>query len=294
MRLATLLLLSALLVGSAAPLCFSQSIEQVLVVHEDGSAVVYVYVSSIPENREFLEIRVVSEPITVSIYGCPGASAYAGNESIVVYAPNCTRLTVRYVTISATSKNGSVWTLRIRTPYPTTILLPRSALPIDIEPSPSPTVVNGTPALSFPPGQVLVKYVEIPSYVTKGGSNANTVTNPLSTAPSPPSFANPRSLSPNTTLVIGGVAAGLAGAAIALRLYRSFARRKRIELDELDRRIVEALRSRGELTARELMELTRIPKSTLYRRLAKLREKGVVESVVKSGTTFYRLKLGEG
>lgn len=284
-----LTLITVLILATTVPHFSVGVAKQIVVLHDDGSAEVYVYVRPV---SGMINLSVVAEPIAVDVLGCANASVYAGNKSIVVYVPNCSRTVIRYVTVEATSKNGSVWIFSIRSPYPTTVVLPRDALPIDVEPSPSPAVVNGSPALSFPPGTIVLKYVEVPSYMVSQnpsisssiGSNrgGEVRTQPTSSA-----------WMPSEGTVVGILAATLAGAAIGLKIYRSASKSRRIELDEIDRRIVEVLRSRGELTAREIMELTRIPKSTLYRRLAKLRERGVIESVVKSGTTFYRLRIGE-
>ncbi|NPA96251.1 MAG: winged helix-turn-helix transcriptional regulator [Crenarchaeota archaeon] len=260
---------------------------QVLKVSVDGSVTVEINAS--PTSGQMV-IDAVAPPVDINVLGCPNATVYAVNTSIVVYAPNCSEITLRYLTLSATSKNGSTWILRVRTPYRTIVLLPSNAIPIDTEPTPTPVSFGGTWGLEFPPGELVVKYIEVPSSRPQALSSRAT------------SVATHASSSGgggiDSATAIGVTGAVLLGLAIALKLLRG--RRTTSEskhvamrvLDDVDRRIIEALRRYGQQTARELMERTGVPKSTLYRRLAKLRDLGVIESVTIGGATVYRLRSG--
>jgi len=63
-----------------------------------------------------------------------------------------------------------------------------------------------------------------------------------------------------------------------------------IELDERDKLIINVIKRLGEVPAQKIMEETGIPKTPLYRRLKKLEKAGIIESVLRSGKTYYRVK----
>ncbi len=281
----TLLLLLA---ATSIPAYADSVATQVLLVDVDGSVRVKINVSV--EDSEAL-VHTIGIPISVDLGGCPNATYYASNNTIRVYAPSCNSVLVEYLTLDATSKNGSIWILSIDAPYRTIVVLPRVAIPIEITPSPTPVIINGSVALEFPPGRVVIRYLEVPT-----PTRSNEASELIATS-SGSSSSN--GINVDTVTFVGLAGALLAGVAIALSRVRS-RRGKRVQpvprvLDDVDRRIVEALRRYGQQTARELMERTGIPKSTLYRRLAKLRDLGIVESVTISGSTVYRLRssLGE-
>ncbi|MCE4609467.1 MAG: winged helix-turn-helix domain-containing protein, partial [Desulfurococcales archaeon] len=64
-------------------------------------------------------------------------------------------------------------------------------------------------------------------------------------------------------------------------------------LDERDRLIIDALKT-GPKTASELMDLTGIPKTPLYRRLRKLIDRGIIEYKDEGGSRKYMLKTTKG
>ena len=63
-----------------------------------------------------------------------------------------------------------------------------------------------------------------------------------------------------------------------------------IEIDERDKLIVDVIRRPGEAPAQKIMEETGMPKTPLYRRLKKLEKAGIIESVLRSGKTYYKVK----
>ncbi|MFP3201272.1 MAG: winged helix-turn-helix domain-containing protein [Sulfolobus sp.] len=62
------------------------------------------------------------------------------------------------------------------------------------------------------------------------------------------------------------------------------------EFDEKDLMILEAIK-RGYKTLSEISDFTKISKSTVYRRLKKLHERGYVSYSRISGTVYYELNL---
>ncbi len=96
-------------------------------------------------------------------------------------------------------------------------------------------------------------------------------------------------------LAIALVASGVVGGLI---YYLRFVRGRGpldvdslLSLDSTDRQIIDAIDQYGEITAKDLIDVTGLPKSTLYRRLKKLSDMGIVGSKVKGGVTYY-YKIG--
>lgn len=97
-------------------------------------------------------------------------------------------------------------------------------------------------------------------------------------------------------LAIALVASGVVGGLI---YYLRFVRGRGpldvdslLSLDSTDKQIIDAIDQYGEITAKDLIDVTGLPKSTLYRRLKKLSDMGIVGSKVKGGVTYY-YKIGQ-
>ncbi len=276
-----LLLLAILsLVSIALTTSSGYSIEQtILVVYPDGSVEVKQWIEVSEPPREIV-IRLLGKPIYVE--------AYVGNQSV---APNISGdkisipafesyVNLTYITMDLTKKINETWVLSYSAPYNTVVILPSGAIPIDIEPKNFEVVyVEKSIGLLFPPGSVVIKYVAIPSALQETKPISETTTNQNSATTS--------------LLSALGYAAPIAlgaSALVGIALLRRRSRRLPIALDDIDRRIIEALQRYGEMTARDLIDRLGIPKSTLYRRLNKLRELGLVEARVVRGVTVYRLR----
>jgi len=247
----------------------------VINVYEDGSTLVtyYISVDHYPEN---LTIKLLGEPIYIEAEsgGVNIPVDVSGLNASLIALDSDVKLT--YLTNVLTNKSGNEWTLHYFSESSSKVILPKTSLIYEVYPKNfNVSIINDTFAISLPQGEVTIKYVLIPTQPTGGGGNVVK-----------PYIINP------LYLVIG-----ILGFAIIVGGYVIYSKRKtRMEiyktLDERDRRILEILSKYGELTAKEIMEKSGIPKTPLYRRLNRLVESGFIESVRRSGSVYYRIKSG--
>ncbi len=277
-----LLLLAILSIASIALTVDSNySVEQtILIVYPDGSVEVKQWIEVLEPPREIV-IQLLGKPIYIE--------AYTENQSI---APNISGdrifllalgryVNLTYITMDLTKKINETWVLSYNAPYSTVVILPSGAIPIDIEPKNFEVVyVEKSIGLLFPPGNIVIRYIVIPSLLQQKQETKpiNEVTN-----------QNPATSLTNVLSYSIPIALGV-GALIGIAMLRRKSRKLPSALDDIDKRIIEALQRYGEMTARDLMDRLGIPKSTLYRRLNKLKELGFVESRVIRGVTVYRLR----
>ncbi len=89
-------------------------------------------------------------------------------------------------------------------------------------------------------------------------------------------------------LASGAAVAGVAGAAAYFIITRRRRRGGVSEyLDNIDKEILGIIEKMGEATARDIMNVTMLPKTTLYRRLNKMIKMGIIGTNVKGGVTYY-------
>ncbi|MCX8196096.1 MAG: winged helix-turn-helix domain-containing protein [Acidilobaceae archaeon] len=234
------------------------------------------------------ELSLSDYPVRVSLKTLPGAYAvfaysndtpmpfeYNSTSGLVEFPATSERAKVRVYHMALTEKRGLMWKLSLPAQeFPTSLLMPRGALIVSLEPKEFEALAVGDRLLlKFPAGRpITVEYVVPP--------------------PSPPSLP-PSSPFPQFPPLSLAAAGALALAAVAAYVfYRRRAGRAQgaavpEELDSRDRAILEAV-EKGELSAQEIMRETGIPKTPLYRRLEKLEKMGLVERVQKGGVTLYR------
>ena len=243
-------------------------------VYSDGSSkVVYeVQVENPPKDiilpllasPFYIEAHVEEAPINVETNDTHLFLTALGRDVVIVY-----------YTSGLTEKVGEEWTFKTITPWPITISLPDDALIYDIEPEDFELVlVNDKPSFHFSKGTITIKYIITPEI---------TSVEPSITTPAYSSILAPLIIA---FMIVGVIA--------FFFVYMRKGRTKElhgIELDERDSKIVEVLSKYGEVTAQELMEKSRIPKTPLYRRLRKLEQLGYIEAVTRAGRTIYRLKV---
>jgi len=194
--------------------------------------------------------------------------------------PASNELKIRYITNDLTNKTGEEWTLSYKSSWSTGVILPEEAMVLEVNPETFDVdIINNTAVLIFPPGTVTIKYMIIPG-----------------TAEPPPPGNYPPLISGDIFIYILLPLLAIAAAVILIKLLRS-KRKIKIEkhiLDERDSQIIKVLEDHGELTAKEIMEKTGIPKTPLYRRLKRLVKQGYLEQKTLSGVTYFSLrKKGE-
>ncbi len=254
------------------------SVEQtILIVYPDGSVEIKQWLDVYEPPREIV-IQLLGRPIYVEIY--TGSQSIAPNMSdnkvSILALGNYVNLT--YITMDLTMKINKTWVLSYSAPYSTVVILPSGAIPVDVEPKNFEVVyVENSIGLLFPAGNIAIKYIIVPTPLQQTKS-VSEVTNQNSTIP--------------LAQVLGyavPIALG-ASALMGIAMLRRRSRKLPIALDDIDKRIIETLQRYGEMTARDLVDKLGIPKSTLYRRLNKLKELGLIETRVIHGVTMYRLR----
>ncbi len=307
-----LLVLPLLVIPGAHSYALEASCDQtVYEVLADGSVVVNVTLSV---NNAPTDVVVIPEapPLIASAFDEDGFAlpvSYNNTAIIVTLYENAT-ITVTYITLDLTTKEGPVWTLSIKPACQAIVLLPEDSVPVMTNPQPEPTIYNGMLALSFPPGDIMVQYMLSPAPVsedttgtattaTQQGETTTTTGGGTGNTPGAGETSTIESSS-NSNYVVGvvGVLAVLAGAAayyvIRGRRTHGSALLAEARLDERDKAIIEALSTYGPMSASDLMRLTGIPKTPLYRRLKRLVEEGVLEAFEEEGVRKYRLGGSRG
>ncbi len=252
----------------------------IITVYEDGSVMITqtIAASSPPED---IELTLLGTPVYIEAnsFGTPiPVEVSAGTAHLT--SPG-EKVTVRYVVADLTNKVGEDWILSYTSPYPTIVILSENIMMYEISPENFDVMlVNDTVAFVFQPGPVEIKYVLIPQV-------------PDGTSTPPPQPPYNQFLIGFWPLIIIAVIIILA---VAIYFLSRGSRSKREaddiykSLDSRDNKILTTLSKYGELTARELIDRTKIPKTPLYRRLRKLIDLGLIESVSRAGVVYYRIK----
>ncbi len=267
------------------PLAWSQSytVNVIVEVFIDGSAKITYNVTAYQPPVQ-LTLPLFGEPFYVEAYSDNESIPVEYNTTHVFFTAVHNTTTIVYFTGNLTVKKGDEWTLTIHSPWKTIVILPSEALVYEVSPEDfEPTLVNGKVGFTFNPGTIEIKYILIPAPMQ---SNTTKPQPTLTQTNNVGGEENFWILLAKTSIVVIVV--------IAVFYYVKHYRRKRTgsieELDERDRKIIETLIREGELTAQELIEKTRIPKTPLYRRLKKLVSQGYLEAITRGGKTYYRIR----
>ncbi len=277
----------AILLIIAYPSTLSYTVNRVDVeVFRDGSVkITYIVYADPPEE---VSLTLPSEPVFLQVTGEFGSITYTLDGSRLSFITPYESVRIESYHIDLTSKEGAVWRLAIDIQYPYSIILPENVVFLNISRNDYQLVFrDGNPTLLVGGGEIIIEYVlapEEPPEAVGGGGNAS---QPPGDEGVPP---NKDGLSSTYLLLILLIVAGLA----SILGYRYLRRREEAskileESDERDELILKALEE-GPKTASELIEITGIPKSPLYRRLAKLEEQGLIERVKIGGRRVYRLR----
>jgi len=265
--------------------------------------------------------------LTIPLIGEPDASylvlvqdeegmplAYEINETlgvIEVACLNASEVRISYYTQALTYKRGKIWAVNFSSPYRVKLTLPPNSTVIYFSTVPEEVTVEGD-ALSFvfSPGTILVKYIftylapppeEKPpaQEITEEEVNATGEEVPQAynfTQASNATLPEEREAAPTTGLhpdylTLLAVAAILAAAVAAvLWLRRRSPPYYAMELSEEEVEILETLRRMGGGAFQsELQRALDMPTTSLWRRLRRLREKGLVVIEKRSGRNYVKL-----
>ena len=246
----------------------------VIEVNVDGSTLLKYKLIVVSPPTE-ISIPIPDDPLSYRVYdNTSDIPAYYNNHTISFYAVN-EEVYVEVISLGLTDKVGVRWIFSVDMPFSYKLILPYNTIILNISRSDFSVSVedDGRLSLLLPKGYTKITYTYPPEVSTpSGGGGAFPIYYIL--------------------IPILGV--------LTTAIYLIFRRRRRYVkysvdtnlLDERDKKILESLRA-GPKTAYQLMELTDIPKSPLYRRLNKLIELGYVEALKGDGQKIYRLKEGD-
>jgi len=285
-RVATILVLALAILCPSIPRALSTYTvaSTILVVNVDGSVDV-IQTLRYFNPGENISLPLIGDPIYIEVTssGVPQPIEIQDGELLIV-EPLGDEISIRYVVTDLTNKTGDEWVLAFKVPWDVGVILPNEAMVLEVAPDDFDVgVVNDTVVLLFHQGEVRIKYILIHVYSgqeTQGGAT-----------------------SPASSVQILGVVASLIPGLIVLTIVafmtylasKLLRRRRGVDivkssLDDRDEQIINLLKSHGELTAKEIMYKTGIPKTPLYRRLKKLVKLGLLERRVERGVIYYKIR----
>jgi len=313
-RSATVATIILLIFSLVCLLSVSQPIESTRVsvkLYRDGSALVteeYVFPNATTGEVELLLMAEPDPSIPPTVTDeeeLPLPFTLEGRV-IRVLAVNTSILRAMYVTQGLTSKNGAVWSVKVRSPGKADILLPPEATIVYM--SHVPELVDITDEglyLSFEvSGEVEVQYalevkVEVktpPGNLTPSETGAEAETKaeeqekPPSVTPTP--YVPPLELKGAGFLLY--VAAFLIVAILLLGLYMLVSKpRKVVGLRPEEEMVLNLLRAKGgEAYQYEIARELGLPKTTAWRIVMRLKGKGLIEVEKRYGMNYLRLRRG--
>ncbi len=283
----------------------SFSVDNVIIrVLEDGSCLVEYYLS-VEDYPADIEFEIMGKPVFVEAYSDSTPIPVESSGEVIKFTAISSKVVVKYYTLDLTNKTGYNWRFHVVSQYRVKVVMPMEAMVYSISPEDFDIgLIDNEPAFIFNPGEITIEYILVP--VPSQETTTPTGTSPLATgqtnvltqsntgdqgtsSPSPIEALGYNNIL-NYIVLSTIVAIAIITTYILLKKKHGLGGSSIEKLDEIDKTILETLKRHGELTARELLEKTEIPRSTLYRRLSKLKELGLIETRTKAGITYYRIK----
>ena len=199
--------------------------------------------------EEFLIVLSDSKPLEYEYF----------NSNLTIYTLGATFVTIEYGTAELTKKEGEVWTFEVNLPYEATLTLPANASLVYFNEVPEEvTTADGRILLRLKPGFWEISYVLEIIYPTLPSQSKQ----------------QPAIISSNTGWLYILIIPVILAAALALFLIKG---RRKVELDYREKRIVEFLsKIGGRALESEIRENLKLPRSTTWRILKRMEEKGLV------------------
>ncbi len=221
--------------------------------------------------------------------------AYELNETLGTINVACidaSEVRISYYTQTLTYKIGKTWYVNFSSPYMVNIILPPNATVTYLNKVPEEIVpVKGSISLLFEPGEVVVGYVfaytplpQPPSEPQQGGVSKP----PEETGKGADELkALLESIAHYAIVIIAILALALT---VAVAIHRRRAKRALEKLSEEDVQIIEGLkRLGGGAFQRELQRVVNLPTTTLWRRLKRLEDVGLIVIEKRAGRNYIRL-----
>jgi len=252
----------------------------ILEVYGDGSVQV-TYIIKVDNPPVNITVDLLGNPLYVECLASETPIPVDVNDLKTSFLAPDTDINLTYVTSELTSKSGEEWMLKYSLNRPSMVILPEDAFVYDISPENfDVTIIDSKVAIELPAGSVSIRYVIYPNV------------QPTPTPPTQPGIGGVNLGSLGTILLIGiPIVIVIVLVAYFLKMRGSSSISSVMEsLDERDKTILNLLKDHGELTAKDIMNISGIPKTPLYRRLNRLREAKLIEAVKKGGIVYYRLR----
>ena len=191
------------------------------------------------------------------------------NGTLLIYTGGAELVNVSYYTPDLTSKEGIVWTLSVSSSEPFTVVLPESAIVVDL--SDIPLEIAGN-SITMPPGNQSISYT-LEGRTTSGGAGEA-----------------PIGGSGTILLVIGGIALATGAAYFGLKKKSQLfggrmptreefeAKLDNLDLNEDEKRALLYIFDKGgKASQAEVREAIGLPKTTAWRMFKRLERKGLVK-----------------
>lgn len=224
--------------------------------------------------------------------------AYELNETLGTINVACidaSEVRISYYTQTLTYKVGKIWYVNFSSPYMVSLTLPPNATVIYLNKVPEEiTLVKGSISLLFEPGEVVVGYVFVytPLQQPPSEPQQDGVSKPPEQPPEGTGkvAAEPKALLESVAHYAIVIIAILLALTVAVAIHRRRTKRVLERLDEEDVQIIEGLkRLGGGAFQSELQKVVNLPTTTLWRRLRRLEDIGLIVIEKRAGRNYIRL-----
>lgn len=246
----------------------------------DGSVTSIINIR-INETPQVIVLPTIGDPIyytAISNGVEQPIKSFDNHLNITVFSNN---ITIIYTSLDVTMKKEELWNLHVYLPWDTIIIFPEDAILLTTNTLFDVVFVNNTIGYKFLKGEINLTYVIIPKYIEEQ-TNTSVENKGVST----------HKMRMNIIIILVVIIAGLSSVTY---LYVRNKRKESVQeiemqVDDRDRIILEVIRKKGECTANDIMNETRIPKTPLYRRLRKLVDMGLIDYRDRGGHRYFRIK----
>lgn len=233
-------------------------------VYRDGVAHVS-YIISVNSTAPSVSLAMLGTPANILATDEKGQILRynATSKEISIYTMGATRVLLEYDTSAITSKEGPVWTVKLKLTVQGRVILPNDASIVYLNEKPLLIEAqDGRPALTLDKGAWEISYV-IPM---------RTTTSTTQSSSAPPLLA---------WSLLPAIAVATAMSTALLLAFKTLRRRRSLpdQVSQADSEVLELIRSKGgRMFESELRDILGIPKTSAWRRVKKLEKLGLVRT----------------